>query len=480
MTRLLLTLPPLLLAAGVARAEPRPNVLWIVVDDMSANLSCYGETSITTPHLDRLAAEGVRYTRAFVTAPVCSPCRSALITGMYQTTIGAHHHRSGRGELKLRLPEGVEPLPALFQRAGYYTCIGDGRAEGKRQAKTDYNFEWDPAHYHGRDWSGRAPGQPFFAQVQLPGGKLRDGQGWRKLAEAFGARATRPEAVRGLPPYYPPDPEILRDWAAYLDAVRQTDAAVGRVLDRLRTEGLLEQTLVVFLTDHGISHARGKQFLYDEGTHVPLLLRGPGLPAGAVRDELVEHIDVAALSLGFAGLPLPAAMQGRNLLAPDHTPREAVFAARDRCDETVDRLRSVRTADYLYIRNFHPLRPHLQPNRYKDHKPGVRRLHELHTAGALPELSTRLLFAPVRPPEELYRWQEDRWQVTNLVGEPAHQTALQDLRGRLDRWMVETRDPGAEAPAHYESEMGAYLGPRPDPEVQRNIALMKRWAAEGK
>ena len=178
-----ITLAALLLALiDVVYAADKPNILWFVVDDMSPNFSCYGEKTITTPNVDQLAHDGTLFTHAYVTAPVCSACRSALITGMYQTTIGAQHHRSGRGVEKIYLPEGVTPIPLLFQKAGYYTCIGSGLAEetvpgkqGKddRLGKTDYNFEWDAGMYDGPDWSGRKPGQPFFMQVQTAGGKLR-------------------------------------------------------------------------------------------------------------------------------------------------------------------------------------------------------------------------------------------------------------------------------------------------------------------
>jgi len=361
-TILLLGLLMVLLAQPDANAADRPNILWFVVDDMSPNLSCYGETSISTPHVDRLAREGVRFTNAFVTAPVCSPCRSALITGMYQTTIGAHHHRSGRGVEKIHLPDGIVPVPELFQKAGYYTCIGNGKSGNTRLGKTDYNFEWNAAMYDGPDWSGRKAGQPFFMQVQLSGGKHRDGNGWKKLDEYFGTEQTHPESVSEIPAYYPRDPRILEDWSNYLDAVRMTDLEVGAVLRRLDEEGLTGNTLVIFMTDHGISHARGKQFLYNEGTHIPFIVRGPGIQPGTVRTDLIEHIDMAAISLSAAGIPLPTAIQGRNVLAGDYQPREAVFAARDRCDETVERIRSVRTGEWLYIRNFHPRRPHLQPN----------------------------------------------------------------------------------------------------------------------
>ena len=494
MNRLLPTLFALLFATVISRAA-QPNILWFIVDDMSANFSCYGEQLIQTPHVDRLAREGTRFSRAFVTAPVCSPCRSALITGMYQTTLGAHHHRSGRGTEQIHLPAGVRPVPALFQQAGYFTCIGSGlpnagRAGKKGKAgaggglgKTDYNFEWDAKMYDANDWAGRKAGQPFFMQVQLAGGKLRGGtdESAKQLLERakaeFGS-ATDPEKVT-LPPYYPRDPVLLRDWAAFLDAVRFTDKHVGEVLARLEQEGILEQTLVIFMTDHGISHARGKQFLYDEGTHVPLVVRGPGIAKGKVRDDLVEHIDLAAISLAAAGLPVPSAMQGRDVFAKTYQPRDAVFAARDRCDETVERIRSVRTDRFLYIRNFHPQRPHLQPNAYKDGKSIVQTLRALHDGGKLDALTEKLLFSPTRPAEELYEWTTDRWQVKNLAADPAHQTTLATLRARLDRWMTDTKDHGPESAARYDSDMKVYLG-KGNPTVEKNIALMKRWATEGK
>ena len=481
-----------LLSSSLSAAE-KQNVLWFVVDDMSANFSCYGETAIQTPHVDRLAREGTKFSNAFITAPVCSACRSALITGMYQTSIGAHHHRSGRGTEKIHLPAGVELVPALFQKAGYYTCIGSGlplvtRAGkkgkvGRELGKTDYNFEWDAKVYDGPDWSGRAPDQPFFMQVQLAGGKLRGGDddSAQKLYERargeFGA-AVQPQDVT-LPPYYPRDPVLLRDWAAYLDAVRFTDKHVGEVLARLEQEGILDNTLVIFMTDHGISHARGKQFLYNEGTHVPLIVRGAGIARGAVRADLVQQIDLAALSLAATGLAIPKSMQGRDVFAKDYKPRDAVFAARDRCDETVERIRSVRTDRFLYIRNFHPQRPHLQPNAYKDGKSIIQTLRGLHASGMLDPLSEKLLFASTRPAEELYEWTTDRWQVHNLAADPSQRQTLETLRARLDRWMEETNDHGPETEKMYDSDMVEYLG-KGNPAVAKNIALMKQWAAEGK
>jgi arylsulfatase A-like enzyme len=485
----LATVALLLFAVPSLAAEPekRPNIVWIFVDDMSANFSCYGEKAIETPHVDRLAKEGTRFTRAFVTAPVCSPSRSALITGCYQTTIGAHHHRSGRGELKINLPGDVVPVPVLFKKAGYYTCIGGFGATGDKLGKTDYNFEWPREMYDANDWAGRKSGQPFFMQVQLHGGKHR-GQGanknWQeRVKNLFGAN-TKPEDIK-LPPYYPRDPVLLQDWADYLDCCRFTDKEVGDVLARLEKEKLLDETVVFFMTDHGISHARGKQFLYDEGTHVPFVVRGPGVAKGVVRDDLVEHIDMAATSLALAGIEVPKWMQGRNVLAKDYEKRDAVFAARDRCDETMEHLRSVRTSQFKYIRNYLNERPHLQPNRYKDDKAIVKKLRELHEAGKLDDLQEKLLFAEKRPAEELYDLTADPHEVNNLAADPKFKATLEAMRKKLADWEERTGDKGRkpEPRAMYDSDMKVYLGGTADArneELRRNIELNKKWAEEGK
>ena len=482
-----------------AEAAERPNVIWIVVDDMSPNFSCYGETAIQTPHVDRLAAEGVRFTRAYATSPVCSTFRSALITGMYQTTTGTHHHRSGRGAHRITLPAGVKPVPQLFQEAGYYTCIGSGlldldyrsqpftdRSRG-RMGKTDYNFDWKRSIYDDNDWSRRRSGQPFFMQVQLHGGKLRGASAEayaafeQQVAELVGEGADSGEVL--LPPYYPADRILLEDWALYLESVRVTDYHIGRVLQRLETEGLLENTLIVFFTDHGISHARGKQFLYDEGTHIPLVICGPHVQAGCVRSDLVEHIDVAALSLAAAGISVPDWMQGQNILAQDFQPKHAVFAARDRCGEAVDRIRSVRSEDFLYIRNFFPNRPHLMPSNYKDSKLIIQRLRELHATQGIGAVGEELLFSQVRSAEELYLYRQDRWQIHNVAGNKKYTDELVRHRELLDKWIRQTNDHGTESDDVYvlevEDQLKGIKSEASRKTYRANIETYRRWAREG-
>jgi arylsulfatase A-like enzyme len=493
------TLCILLACMGLALsslADLRPNILWICVDDMSANFSCYGEETISTPAVDTLAKEGLRFTRAYATSPVCSTFRSALITGMYQNSIGSHHHRSGRGEHRIVLPKGVRPLPEIFQNAGYWTCSGSGlpgvdkrgNPTNKREmGKTDYNFDWAKSMFDSHDWADRQKDQPFFMQVQLHGGKLRGASEAHynrfdaQVKREFG-QITPPESVT-LPPYYPRDPVLLRDWSTYIDSVRVTDLHVKRVIARLAKEGLLENTYVIFFTDHGISHARGKQFLYDEGTHIPLIIRGPGVRAGSVRDDLIEHIDIAALSLAAAGIKLPAAMQGQNILSADHRPKTSIFAARDRCGDADDRIRSVRSDRYLYIRNFYPSRPLLQPSGYKDGKLIVKRLRKLHAAGATSELTNRLLFGPTRPLEELYVYSEDGWQLKNLAGTPELGPVLEEHRSRLKKWIVDARDPGPETPDVYAQETDDQLSTMKPASsgykiYRANTEMYKKWRRE--
>ncbi len=432
-------------------ANKPPNIVWICVEDMSAHMSCYGETTIQTPNIDRLAKEGAKFTQAIVTCPVCSPSRSAMITGMYQTAIGAHNHRSSRHEHKIYLPDHIKLIPEYFQRAGYYTSNGrmlSVNPDKKTQVgKTDYNFVFDSKVYDGTDWRGREPRQPFFAQFQLRGGKNR---------KAKVPNAVDPAEVK-LPPYYPDHPVLREDWANYLNSVIQTDIEVGIILDELEKEGELDNTIIFFWTDHGISHIRDKQFLYEGGVHVPLIVRGPGIEPGTVINNLVEHIDIPYTSMKLADITVPEHLQGRSLFDQKQPTRDFSFSARDRCDETVERIRCVRTERYKYIKNYFPHRPHTQPNRYKNRKQIMKTMRQLYAEGKLTPEQARP-FLPTRPIEELYDLQNDPYELNNLADSPEHQETLEQMRSRLVSWMDETKDLGqipepeiVELSKHYDS-----------------------------
>ena len=413
--------------AHAAPKAKRWNVLWIISEDTGPEFGCYGYPHVHTPNVDRLAGQGARFTNACTTGAVCSASRSGFMTGMYQTTIGAHQHRTPKAAKK-PLPEGVHVFTKYFRDAGYTSIIPYGR-------KTDWNFTPTVKPYDSNTWDDLKKHQPFFAQVQF-------GETHRKFKRCK-EHPVDPDTVT-VPPYYPDHPVAREDWALYLETVNVLDEKIGEVLAKLEQDGLAENTIVFYFGDHGRAHVRGKQWLYDGGIHVPLVIRAPGLiEPGTVCDEMVSAIDFAPTCLRVCGIEPPGHMQGRVFLGPNRdAPREVVFAARDRCDETVERIRCVRGPRYKYIRNFMPERPWTQPNYYKlSSYPMLGLMHRLHNEGKLAPEQDRW-FAPRKPDEELYDLQSDPWELTNLAGDPQHADRLAHMRQTLTDWIARTGDKG--------------------------------------
>ena len=434
-------LPALCAGAETAADAPRPNILWLIGEDLGVELECYGTKEVWTPNLNRLCKEGVRFTHFYTTAPVCSSSRSAFMTGMHATTIGAHHHRSHRGD-GFKLPEGVRLLTEWLRDAGYYTAnvVQLPPACGFRgTGKTDWNFAPAGKPFDTNRWADLKAHQPFFAQVNFH-------ETHRKFN---GPKRADPAKVE-LPPYYPDHPVAREDWARYLDAATELDRKIGLILAQLEADGLADNTMVVFFGDNGQAHVRGKQFVYEEGLHVPLIIRWPKkLPAPAqlkpdtVDERLLCAIDLAPTMLALAGAPKPPKMQGRTFLGERaEPPREYVFGARDRCDETEFRLRTVRDARYRYIRNFTPDRPFLQANAYKERSyPVWNLLKQLHAEGKLTPPQAALC-APTMPEEELFDLQDDPHEIRNLAASPQHADTLKRLRAALEEWLKESDDQG--------------------------------------
>jgi len=429
------------LHAAEAPAPRKPNFLWLIGDDAGPALGCYGTKEVWTPNLDRLAADGVRYTHFYTTAPVCSPSRSAFMTGMYQTTIGAHNHRSHRGD-GFRLPDGVRVITDWFRGAGYYTANIVTLPEAvnvRGTGKTDWNFAMPEKPFDTSQWSDLAAHQPFFAQINF-----------KEPHRKFNAPKRADPAKVEIPPYYPDHPTTRQDMAEYLDSMTELDTKCGKVLAQLEKDGLADNTVVIFFGDNGECHVRGKQFVYEEGLHVPCIIRWPkGLPApahfkaGTVDERLLVAIDLAPTMLDLAGAKIPAKMEGRTFLGDRAgPPREYAFGARDRCDETVFRLRTARDARYRYIRNFTPERPFLQKNDYKERSyPVWNLLKELSAAGKLTPPQAALC-APTMPEEELYDLQTDPYEINNLAKSPEHQDTLKRMRAALDKWIADSNDQG--------------------------------------
>lgn len=368
-SRILLVTPLLaslavLSANAAADATKKPNILWLVAEDIGPEaLSSSGTPQAATPNLDRLAAEGVRYTRAYA-GMGCSVSRSSFMTGMYSTTIGTHNHRSHRND-GYQLPAGVRLLTDWLRDAGYFTAnVRELPAPlgFSGSGKTDWNFSYQGKPFDSARWDDLKSHQPFYAQVNFS-----------ETHRGFHAPAKADPAKVAVPPYYPDHPVVRKDWAAYLDAGMELDRKTGLILKQLAADGLADDTIVVFFGDNGQAHARGKQFCYEEGLHVPMIIRWPkNFPApkqikpGTLDENFVNAMDLTPTMLDIAGVKKPAEMQGRIFLGERAEPApEFTFGARDRCDETVMSIRTVRDANYRYIRNFTPERPFLAANHYK-------------------------------------------------------------------------------------------------------------------
>lgn len=435
-------LPALLLAPLAVFAAPpgsrdslpaaasRPNIVWIIGDDLGVEVGCYGNPDARTPHLDRLASEGTRFTHAFATAPICSASRSAFITGMYQTHIGCMDHRT---MLKQPLPEGVHPVTRYLREAGYVCANIRGLGAN---AKEDFNFA-NKDVFDSRDVADLekavAAGRPFFAQFNF----FEPHRDFTKLEQ--GERGADPKKVH-LPPSYPNHPVVRQDWAEYLDAIQVCDRKVGQLLAWLEQQDVADNTLIFLFGDNGRPHVWDKQWLSDAGLRVPLLVRWRGrVPAGKVEARLVSLIDVTAETLHSAGLPLPAGMDGRAFLGSDTVPRTYAFGARDRSGEAFERIRSVHSERFNYIRNYYPELPYWQTSRYKSRQyPVLALLKQLHAAGGLTPAQDRY-WADTKPTEELYDLKADPHELNNLARDPAYAADLHTLRRALDQW-IEAKD----------------------------------------
>jgi len=434
-----------------APPQSKPNILWITCEDISPYLGCYGDPYAITPNLDRLAGQGILYTNAYATAPVCAPCRSCLVTGLYATSLGTQHLRS-----EVPLPKAIQPVPKLLRAAGYY-CSNN--------YKEDYNFTdvtiWDESSPTAH-WRNRAAGQPFFSvfnftsthQGQINGSDEEFFEKYRsKLAPG---QRHDPDAIL-LPPYYPDSPMVRNIWARYYDLITYMDKQVGDLLAALEADGLADDTIVFFFSDHGMGLPRFKRTLYDSGLHVPLMVRVPGhfqklapLAPGSRSDRLVSFVDFPATLLKLTEVSVPTYVQGSPFLGRyPAAPREYIFGAASRVDEVYEVSRCVRDKRYKYIHNFMPHLPYVQPSEYPDRAEIMQELRRLVQRNAMvgPQ---ELYWQPTKPMEELYDTQADPHEINNLIGSTAHRTVLQRLRERLSDWMLETGDTGllSEAEMH--------------------------------
>lgn len=414
-------------------AAAQPNILWIVSEDNSPFLGCYGDAFATTPNLDKLASEGILYQNAFSTAPVCAPSRNTLITGMYPPSMGTEHMRS-----TYPVPDFVKFFPKYLREAGYYTT---------NNAKKDYNTvdqtdAWDESG-NKATYKNRPAGKPFFAvfnigtshessiHVSVPDKDLKHD----------------PEKVP-IPPYHPRTKEMKHDWAQYYDKVQEMDEQAGQLLAGLEAEGLADNTIVFYYADNGGILGRSKRFVYESGLRIPLIIRfpeqykklSPG-KAGSRTDRLVTFVDFAPTVLSLAGIPVPAYFQGKAFLgSAQQGERDYAYGFRGRMDERTDLSRTVRDKKFRYIRNYLPHKIYGQYLEYLWKAPSMQSWEAEYKAGRLNDIQRK--FWEEKPAEELFDMEKDPHNVHNLAKDPAYKKDLERLRKANLDWLISSRDVG--------------------------------------
>ena len=442
------------LAADAGRP---PNIVWLTVEDMSPWIGPYGDRTVPTPHLDRLAREGVVHEHAFATSPVCAPARSSLITGMFCTRIGTMHMRNnlrhpaavgGEGDASQPASGDIpayEGMPQAFVRcfperlrAGGYYCTNN--------AKKDYQFQepvtvWDESS-DAAHWKNRDRGQPFFAVFNYVG---------THESRAFPGASRQPQAVAAgnvpLPPFYPDTPHVRDAVSRTYDNIAAMDRWVGERLEELEHAGLLDTTVVMFFSDHGVGLPRGKRSCFDTGLRVPLIVRHPAAENAGRRDgRVVSFVDFGPTVLSLAGIEPDRRLDGTAFLGRFATERDDyrrghAYANADRFDEVYDRSRTVSDGRFRYTRHLTPHLPYLIRNAYRERLAMTADLYTLQETGAQQPEQWQLA-ARRRPAEEFYDSQEDPWEVNNLIDVGEHAERIAALREHLDAWIAATGDLG--------------------------------------
>ncbi len=419
----------------------RPNILWISFEDTSPRFGCYGDPVARTPNVDRLASQGCVFPNAFSTAPVCAPNRFSVITGLYPISAGAHHMRTSHFQPETPqlptpygavVPHYAKCFTEYLRQAGYF-CTNN--------VKTDYQFQaptsaWDWCR-RGCHWRDRPdPDQPFFAVFNLD--KTHESGQW---PDKGGEPKTDPDSVM-LPPYLPDTPEARKCLARQYDHIAANDEVAGRLLQELEEDGLADNTIVFIWSDHGEGLPRAKRWLYDSGTHVPCLVRWPGvIDPGTTDMRMVSMIDLGPTVLSLCGVDIPWHMQGQPFIGPDAREREYCCHSRDRFDTAYDMCRGVRDRRYRYIRNYRPDLPRLGWVPYRNNHPIQHEIWQRYIAGTL-EGPQQWFAQTTRPVEELYDCEADPHQVNNLADDPAYADQLERLRDALDEWLDDVGDLG--------------------------------------
>lgn len=436
----------MLLQASLSAYAQQPNVVWLDLEDLSPILSMYGDSSIETPHIDRLAREGITFTKAYATVGVCAPSRFSIITGMFPVSLGGHNMRitaknpfavNGVPEYEVVPPPHVRCFPDLLREKGVYTVCS---------RKTDYQFSPSPFTWDFVEKSDETDRyrfnypQPFFKQINF--WETHESQIWDWCRQNLPILIDSSRIK--VPPYLPQTPVTRMDWITQYNNLKYVDDKIGRILDALEKGGELENTIIIFTGDHGNGLPRGKRTVYESGVKVPMIIRYPDKRlAGTRNDYPVYLMDLGPTILSMYGIATPAYMHGRDVVGTFNpgTPRQYLFFSADRFDEQYDIIRGVRNDHYKYIRNFQPQKPQFLNISYRKQQEGVRDLYRLDSLNQLGSLAKNVM-RKTKPTEELYDLINDPYELYNLAGDPRYRDIRNDLRLALDDWMQEVKDMG--------------------------------------
>lgn len=447
----------------------KPNILWLVLEDMSPILPAYGDHTIVTPNISLLAEQGVKYTNVYSTSGVCAPSRNALALGMYPSSVGGNHMRTTSYTQITGLPKyGAVPPPEAkmlsqyMRQQGYFTT---------NNYKTDYQFKapknaWDESGVYAH-WRNRPADKPFFAVVNFTTtheSGLFEPYGFRniesrhyfsddvariarlpthpmdKSAESETAVHVPKDSDFPIPPYLPDTPLVRRDlWKMY-NNLAEADRQIGAVLEQLKQDGLLDNTIIFFYSDHGGPLPRQKRLIYDSGLKVPLIIRYPhGENAGKVDDQLVSFIDFAPTTMKLAGMDIPKHMHGQDFIQNGLQQREYIHAAADRFDGFTDVIRAVKNKRFKYIRNYRPEQGYYLPVEYREKIPTMQALLRLRNEEKLNPIQAQW-FRESKQVDELFDTIADPHELNNLADDPAYVTELKTLSQEMDRWLSEIGD----------------------------------------
>ena len=451
------------------KVDLKPNIIWLVAEDLSPYLPSFGDSTIVTPNLDRLAKEGVRYSNVFSVSGVCAPSRSAIVTGMYPTSIGAHHMRTlsqqpaakekGLINYEVVPPPNVKMVSQILRENGYY-CTNN--------KKEDYQFyksvlAWDEssifAHWRNRPEDSKFFSvfnfgvthesnlwDPWYRQFDLdPFPPDRDvGKWWEQFSGIEKPLYVSKDINFNIPPYLPDNITVRNDMMRMYSNIVEMDEKVGLIIDQLEEDGLLEETIIVFYTDHGGPLPRQKRLLYDSGIKVPMIIRYPNkVRAGQIDERMISFVDFAPTLLSmveieppdyYHGLPFEGLFKSKN-------DRKFIHAAADRFDEYYDQIRAVRDKQYKYLRNYNTDKPYYLPLEYRERMNSMQELLLLEKEGKLNENQMQW-FRKSKPEEELFDTFSDPHELRNLAREPNFEKKLIELRKECDRWIQNTNDKG--------------------------------------